>query len=266
MRSKIITVTPNMASIWLSSNTKNRPLRRALVSFYSDQMKKGEWKLTHQGIAFSSEGVLIDGQHRLRAICESGVAVQMLVIEGVDEATMIVVDDHAKRSPCDTMIVCGVDLPKSNEKEFVATARAMMVSSNWSWKWTKTDLLNFIKTHRDSINHSLCLFQGHIHVPGVTCATVASVIARAWYNGVKTRGLEFAEVLKTGVVQSNDDTAAIRLRDILSGVNGKIRGSRDVLLTHKRTERALYSFNNRLPLVKIYPAEKELFPLPDEVK
>ncbi len=42
-------------------------------------MREGHWDTTHQGIAIASDGTLVDGQHRLLAIVESGVTVRMNV-------------------------------------------------------------------------------------------------------------------------------------------------------------------------------------------
>jgi hypothetical protein len=48
--------------------------------------------VTHQGIALDTDGVLIDGQHRLAAAVEADQPVDMLVITGVDAATFDVLD------------------------------------------------------------------------------------------------------------------------------------------------------------------------------
>ena len=39
----------------------------------SKAMKRGDFKLTHQGIAIGEGGILLDGQHRLKAFIESGL-------------------------------------------------------------------------------------------------------------------------------------------------------------------------------------------------
>jgi hypothetical protein len=42
-------------------------------------MREGSWKVTHQGIAVSSDGNIIDGQHRLIAVTIYGKPVKLLV-------------------------------------------------------------------------------------------------------------------------------------------------------------------------------------------
>jgi len=75
----LVKITPEMAAIMLEKNQTNRRLNPRLVSQYAKDMKNGEWKTTHQGIAINCLGFVVDGQHRLAAIVESGVAIWLLV-------------------------------------------------------------------------------------------------------------------------------------------------------------------------------------------
>jgi hypothetical protein len=51
-------------------NQKNRPRRETHVKALHQAMMRGEWRKTHQGIAFDEDGNLIDGQHRLMALAQ----------------------------------------------------------------------------------------------------------------------------------------------------------------------------------------------------
>lgn len=75
-------VTPEQARIWLERNT-NRSLRIAKVRAIAKEITDGNWRTTHQGIAFFEDGSLADGQHRLSAIVSAGRAVEMLVTYGM---------------------------------------------------------------------------------------------------------------------------------------------------------------------------------------
>src|SRR4051812_47344546 len=96
-------VTPEMASQWLRYNNHNRAMRKSVWERYAEDMRAGRWLLTHQGVAFDEEGNLVDGQHRLRAVVESGVTVELSVTYGVPMDRQIVVDDHAVRSHVDAL-------------------------------------------------------------------------------------------------------------------------------------------------------------------
>jgi hypothetical protein len=53
------------------------PLSKRTVRDFAEAMRRGDWRLTHQGIAFDASGALVDGQHRLAAIVEADVPVEI---------------------------------------------------------------------------------------------------------------------------------------------------------------------------------------------
>jgi hypothetical protein len=76
---EVIEVTPKMAKEWLATHENIRPLSEKRVESLAEDMEKGRWKVTHQGICFDEDGKLIDGQHRLHAVVKANVPVRMLV-------------------------------------------------------------------------------------------------------------------------------------------------------------------------------------------
>lgn len=81
IKAEVKNVTPSMAERWLKKNhPRNRPIARNRVTSFANDMREGKWELTHQGVCFDKEGRLIDGQHRLHAIVESGATVKLLVV------------------------------------------------------------------------------------------------------------------------------------------------------------------------------------------
>lgn len=103
MRIEEVTVTPAMAREWLKANTQNRPLVASTVEGYAKAIRAGHWQLTHQGIAFSVSGRLIDGQHRLSAIVKADVPVRMVVIHDAPENSFDVLDRGRTRSISDVI-------------------------------------------------------------------------------------------------------------------------------------------------------------------
>lgn len=106
-------ITPGKAKRYLTCNKINRTVRELTVSAYARDMKMGNWLVTHQGIAFDDKGNLIDGQHRLLAIIESGSIVKMAVTRGLPQThfngteifTMDVVDRGKTRTTGDQLTV-----------------------------------------------------------------------------------------------------------------------------------------------------------------
>jgi len=78
---KVIRVGKSLAEHWLKKNhPSNRNISWGQVEAFAADMASGNWKLTHQGVAFDGDGNLIDGQHRLNAIVLANVVVDLLVV------------------------------------------------------------------------------------------------------------------------------------------------------------------------------------------
>ena len=101
---EIKTATPELVEFLLRMNTDNRATRPGVVDLYKKEINEGRWVLTNQGIGVSSDGLLIDGQHRLLALRDCGYPpVQLLIIYGLSREARLAVDQHAKRSARDLL-------------------------------------------------------------------------------------------------------------------------------------------------------------------
>jgi hypothetical protein len=122
MKTEIRTITPEEAAILLEGNTGNRPIRASRVAMLGEAITRGEWMLTHQGIAIADSGRILDGQHRLLAIIKSGIAVQLAASTGVDESAFSAIDVHDKRTNADAL-----QMPRS----LVESARFILEQLNY---------------------------------------------------------------------------------------------------------------------------------------
>lgn len=111
MRVEEVLVTPALAAELLKGD--NRPVRQVTVKKYAEDMKNGNWSLTHQGIAIDHEGSLIDGQHRLLAVIMSGVSVYMMVAYGASKESFSVLDAGISRTCSDSFALDGLKLKTS---------------------------------------------------------------------------------------------------------------------------------------------------------
>ena len=99
METKIVTMTPEWAkSILDSQNSKNRAIRPNAVKKIAFAILDGHWKLSHQGIAIDINGQLQDGQHRLAAVVQSGMSIQILLTTGCDPQSFDVLDCGVNRT------------------------------------------------------------------------------------------------------------------------------------------------------------------------
>lgn len=90
---RVTKVSPGLAKTWLKANTQNRALNKAHVKKLAAQMKSGRWILNGETISFDDSGVLLNGQHRLNAVIESGMTVDMAIATGVVDPRAFEVTD-----------------------------------------------------------------------------------------------------------------------------------------------------------------------------
>lgn len=109
MKTELVSVTPSLAREWLKKNTMNRAIRRSHVETLRESFERGEQVTTHQGLAFDTDGILIDGQHRLSAIAlmPEGFSFLMMVTWGLDRDRVFAVVDatQCKRTTSDVLFV-----------------------------------------------------------------------------------------------------------------------------------------------------------------
>jgi hypothetical protein len=102
-----ITITPKLAAEWLKKNPCNRPLHRRTVEQYKATLARGEWKVNGETISFDITGRLLNGQHRLTAVVESGHPLRTLVVKGVESDVFSTLDNGRNRSAADVLAVVG---------------------------------------------------------------------------------------------------------------------------------------------------------------
>lgn len=106
---EIMEVTPVLAAKWLKKTRLNRALSRGNVEQLMAALQRGEWKTNNDAICFNVEGNLINGQHRLHAIVNTGMSVRIAVMRDCDTDAFDVMDVCNKaRSVADVLSITGV--------------------------------------------------------------------------------------------------------------------------------------------------------------
>lgn len=96
-------VTPDGAREWMKFNLRNRRVRRGWAKYLSDQLKSDRWAIMGDAIAFSKDGVLINGQHRLLAIIDADRPAVCLVVRGLTEEAFLTTDRGIGKSVADVL-------------------------------------------------------------------------------------------------------------------------------------------------------------------
>jgi hypothetical protein len=145
------TITPAIAEEWLKRNTHNRNIRQRHVETLAHAMTEGQWMLNGQSVTFDPNGVLVDGQHRLKAVVVSGVTIDSVVVRGVDMSAQITVDVGPGRSFGDVLHWRG----ETSTNVLAAGVRALhrfkygdaYASQSTSLRVTFADLLAVLDAH-----------------------------------------------------------------------------------------------------------------------
>lgn len=101
-------ITPEIAAQLLTQNTHNRTPRPIKIAQYARDMSNGRWDPDASDIKIAKDGTLIDGQNRLMACVEAGVAFATLVRCGVERSTQTKVDTGSARTTADALKMAGV--------------------------------------------------------------------------------------------------------------------------------------------------------------
>jgi len=95
---KLVEVTPNMAAEMLKHNNMNRNISQLNVKRYAQAMQSGEWEQNGQTITVAADGTILDGQHRLWAVIESGVTITFLIVYNVRKEAIATIDSGIVRT------------------------------------------------------------------------------------------------------------------------------------------------------------------------
>lgn len=259
----VMEVGPDLAARWLDGNTHNRPLRQSLVDRYVRDMQAGRWRLTHQGIAFNVDGVLIDGQHRLWAIVLSGVTVRLRVFFNEPLESMKTVDTGLVRSNFDVLHLTGEAGRLS--VSHLATLRAMLAGDRLHTpKMTVGEEAELLAKHAEAVDFAM-EYLGAGPYKGIATATVRGVIARAYYSFDHAKLIHFCDVLKTGRSPDEEDGPVLLLWQFLVGSAGAGKAQAVRRIRYAKTERALMAYLRGERIAQLRGVSSELFPLPEEI-
>jgi len=190
MNSYLVEVTPELARKWLDIGRFNRDIDYAVVDKYVRQIQSGLWRRTHQGVALTKMGVLIDGQHRLWAIVKTGQTVSMLVFVDEPEENFEFIDCGRNRSHLAMMRL-------SQRNNALSSLHSLTLKSFLAGRFCNTTNWSIAELNREydqyvlPINFIVELFQGKKDKK-INDPTVRGFLARAYYSISHDKIVEFA--------------------------------------------------------------------------
>ncbi len=156
----LVEVTPELARAWLARGNFNRPANQNTVARYVRQIKAGLWQRTHQGLAFTQVGVLIDGQHRLQAIIQTGVTLPMLVVVNEPTENFAFIDCGRNRSNLD-MLRLGMRDARISSKHLQTLRSFLAGRFCMTTRWSNAELNRLFPQYSGAITFVVDLFRGY---------------------------------------------------------------------------------------------------------
>ena len=162
--SAVVRLRPGTAAIlFFDFNKQNRSWRSAVTEEYADEIARGEWEFTNQGIGFLNSGNVGDGQHRLGGVALAGVEVEMTVTFGMTFESIIAIDTGHRRQAADFL---GIEkMPEAKRKQAMikqsfSTLRRlsgedMEAARPYVLRPGNRDIVAAIKTHDRLLNEAI---------------------------------------------------------------------------------------------------------------
>lgn len=255
-------VTVEMAIEFLKTNVQNRPLTMARVKELAEIMKLDFYITTHQGVAFDVNGILVDGQHRLAAIVESGIPQWIFVFNGLHPDCRKAIDNGKVRTPIAISRIIG-RIGDSSQIFAIVKKLQYGVIPGSQLHINESVLFELVDKFSDGLNFlQTCKSWSNMN------SVVATVVVRAYYSGVDPLVISrFCEIL-WGSPTSPPEIAAQKLREFLlvypkgfQLTDGTATRNKAMVI-YNTTETALNAFIHKTELKKLKQTTVEMFKLP----
>lgn len=204
----VVDVTPEMAKRWLEKhNHQNRSIRWRNVKLLAAEMQRGRFVINGDPIRFDKNRELLDGQHRLAAVAESGITLKnQLVVCNLDPDVMATIDTGAKRKLSDQLKIKDV----GHHVNVAAAARICVCIEHddltLSFNHPNSESYDFARDHEEELQTAISKALRIYNVIGGSVAVYSAGLFYATsYDKEKTEA--FVEGIVTGEGLKKGDPA-----------------------------------------------------------
>ena len=128
---EVVTLTPVLAHLLLQKNTANRPISETNMSRIKRDILAGHWDFNGQPIVISKDGFLNDGQHRIRAVIETGRSIRMVIVFGPERKSRFTLDQGVGRTVGHYLAMQGFE-----------DANPLASTANYAWQYRERGRLS----------------------------------------------------------------------------------------------------------------------------
>ncbi len=270
-------ITPQKATEYLNTNTRNRAITRSRVEKYKKCMAQGRWVLNGQTIVFDEHGNLIDGQHRLIACAESGHPFITAVFRGVTDPRAFATTDTGKARNAND-IASYVNEGRYTRNQLIYIIAAARVYMHWVTTSNKADFslsgVEHAKTDEELAefvreNPDFCAFCIDKHEKVKVLGRSSRILPTLWIIKTESRQRimfdEFEKKLIDGLFETKECPVYLLHKFMMQGrlANSKKseRREREEVFAMIFKSWNLFSSCRKIKLLRWSP-EKEPFPIP----
>ncbi len=200
-------IGPEAAAAYLRLNSpQNRRLNRAAFRNYMAEMQAARWGMSPDAIVITVDGTLVNGQHRLEAIVQSGLTQTFWVWHGAPADILKYIDSHRRRTYQDRAKIAefGMEPRAANAFNMLNKYGRYVQESG-----TEGGVFSYYAEHNPQLvevaNFAYNCLEQRGKGRGLYSLAVASVVARAAYHGANRTLLKrFAQVVAEQVVAENE--------------------------------------------------------------
>lgn len=98
----LMTITPDDARKYIATSERNRPINQRRVERYAKDMLVGNWSPATL-LIIDEDGHMVDAHHRMEAVIEANIPVQMCVLTGLPKRYIPCIDTGRPRSAGDML-------------------------------------------------------------------------------------------------------------------------------------------------------------------
>lgn len=187
-RVRLVTMTPEWAKRLLKNNEGNRKWRPSHSRFIGEEISNGRGELTTDAIGIRTNGHIGNGRHRLEAIVESGISMEVILLEGITDAAFKVIDTGIKRSisdalgispklAADCVLIHALLNPTQQQKR--ASVSTVTDIAQW-WSPTHQRLIDIAQANPKGLSNAAFRIGAGLRLESQTDAALGEHIVQQW--------------------------------------------------------------------------------------
>lgn len=162
IRMDVMKLTPSDARSIIDSHKNFRSLSNSTVNTYTRLMNEGKWNLSI--ILIDTDGMLVDGQHRLAAVVKSGKDQRFVVISNWPKDNVLTLDNGSNRTRSQSLKYSTPEMKHTNKKAAIAVGIENITKDE---RITNTEAVDLYNKYHDVVDQLIDIqadpFRGAIH-------------------------------------------------------------------------------------------------------